>query len=149
MDNQNVQQQPVATAPARQLKTNKSLGKYILLSIVTLGIYSIVFHSSISESINEAASKYDGKKTMHFCLLFFLVGPITFGIADLVWFHRLSDRLGAEAARRGLDLGFKFDSGTFWLWGILGSLIVVGPFIYYHRLCKIVNAICADYNVRG
>lgn len=133
--------------PARQLKTNKGLLKYILLGIITLGIYPIVCMSSISESINLAASQYDGKKTMHFCLLFFLIGPLTLGIGDLVWFHRLSNRLGNELARRGI--AYKISAGTFWLWDILGALIIVGPFIYTYKLLKATNLMCADYNAKG
>lgn len=48
--------------PARQLKTNRSLLKYILLSIITFGIYGIVVMSNISSDINTIASRYDGKK---------------------------------------------------------------------------------------
>lgn len=71
--NQPVQQPaPQQTAPAGQLKTNRGLLKFILLNIITLGIYSLVIFSGISSDINVIASRYDGKKTMHFCLLFFL-----------------------------------------------------------------------------
>lgn len=56
--------------PAFQLKTNRGLLKYILLSIITFGIYGIVVMSTISTDINDIASKYDGKRTMHFCLVF-------------------------------------------------------------------------------
>ena len=95
--NQPVQQPaPQQTAPAGQLKTNRGLLKFILLNIIILGIYSLVIFSGISSDINVIASRYDGKKTMHFCLLFFLVGPITLGIADIVWFHRISNRIGNE-----------------------------------------------------
>ena len=133
--------------PARQLNTTRGLLKFILLSIVTLGIYSIVYHSSISESINLAASRYDGRKTMHYCLLFFIIAPITLGIGMIVWFHKVSARIGNELARRGLN--YSFGAGTFWGWFFLGSFIIVGPFIYYHKLSKAMNLICADYNVRG
>ena len=70
----------VSTAPVGQLKTNKGLLKTILLSIITFGIYGIVVMSSVSNDINVVASRYDGKKTMHYCLLVFLVGPLTLGI---------------------------------------------------------------------
>ena len=133
--------------PVRQLNTSRSLIKYILLSMITFGIYSIVYHSSISESINLAASRYDGKKTMHYCLLMFIIAPITFGIGAIVWFHRVSERIGRELARR--NLAYTFGANDFWLWGVLGSMIFVGPFIYYHKLSKAMNLICADYNVRG
>ena len=137
----------VSNAPVGQLKTNRSLLRFILLSIVTLGIYSIVFFSGISENINAIASRYDGKKTMHFCLLFFLSGPITAGIAVLVWYHRISARIGSELQRRGIN--YSFDAGTFWIWNILGSLIVVGPFVYVHKLATAMNLLCENYNING
>ena len=72
MENETTQQSNAAfTAPVGQLKTNRGLLKYILLSAVTLGIYSIVVMSSVSNDINVIASRYDGKRTMHYCLLFF------------------------------------------------------------------------------
>lgn len=92
-------------APIGQLKTNKSLVKFILLSLITFGIYGIVVMSSVSNDINVIASRYDGKKTMHYCLLLFLVGPVTLGIADLVWNHRLcqSSRRRADPPRHQLQ----------------------------------------------
>lgn len=92
--------------PVAQLKTNRGLLKFILLSIVTLGIYLIVYFSSISSDINVIASRYDVKKTMHFCLLFFLVSPITCGIATFVWYHKISSRIGSELHRRGIQYHF-------------------------------------------
>lgn len=134
-------------APVGQLKTNRTLLKYILLSIITFGIYAIVVNSKISEEINTVASRYDGKKTMHFCLLIFLIAPITLGIGAIVWQHKISNRIGCELTRRGID--YKFSASTFWLWGVLGALIIVGPFIYTHKFLKSMNQINADYNVRG
>lgn len=136
-----------SNAPVGKLKTNKGLLKYILLSIITFGIYGLVVMSSVSESVNVVASRYDGKKTMHYCLLAFLVGPITFGIAYYVWFHKISNRIGNELRRR--NISYSFSCADFWLWNVLGSLIFVGPFIYYHKLFKATNIICADYNAKG
>lgn len=134
-------------APVGQMKTGRSLAKFILLSIVTLGIYSIVYYSSISNDINIAASRYDGKKTMHYCLLLFLVGPITLGIATIVWFHKISDRIGSELRRRNID--YNFGASDFWLWNVLGAIIIVGPFIYLHKLSTAMNKIAENYNVNG
>ena len=138
---------PVNAAPARQLKTNRGLVKFILLSIITFGIYGIVVMTTLVSDVTLVASRYDGKKTMHFCLLAFIVTPATLGIAVLVYYHKLSARIGNELARRGIN--YKFSASDFWLWNILGSLILVGPFIYSHKLFKAVNLINADYNVKG
>lgn len=135
------------TAPIYQLKTNRGLLKFILLTIITFGIYAIVLLSGISSDINLIAAKYDGKKTMHYCLIFFIFSYLTFGIAPLVWYHRLSKRIGNELKRRGI--GYSFGAGSYWGWCILGTFIGVGPLVYVHKLCKAMNLLCADYNERG
>lgn len=134
-------------APVAQRKTNKGLAKFIFLSLITFGIYGIVVMSTVSEDINIIASRYDGKKTMHYCLLLFLIGPITFGIAYLVWFNNISSRIGNELRRRMIP--YSFGASDFWLWNILGSIIIVGPFIYYYKLFKATNLMCENYNLNG
>lgn len=136
-----------STAPVSQLKTNKGLLKYILLSLITFGIYGIVVLSSVSNDINIVASRYDGKRTMHYCLLYFIVGPITLGIAYLVWYHKLSARIGRELKRRGIL--YNFNSASFWLWDVLGACIIVGPFVYLYKLFKATNLLCSHYNIAG
>ena len=135
------------SAPARQLKTNRGLLKFILLSLITLGIYPLVVMSVISTDINVIASRYDGKTTMHYCLLTFVLSWLTFGIAPIVWYHRISARIGDELNRRGI--AYSFGAGSFWGWYILGSLIGVGPLVYVHKLLKSMNLLSADYNVKG
>lgn len=98
--------------PGIRLNTNRSLIKYILLSLITFGIYGLVVMSSISEDINTIASRYDNKKTMHYCLIVFLFSWLTLGIAVLVWYHRISDRVGDELKRRGIN--YPISSTTFW-----------------------------------
>jgi len=130
-----------------QLKTNRGMVKTVLLSIITCGIYGIVVFSNISRDINILASRYDGKKTMHYCLMFFMISIFTLEIGQLVWWHRLSARIDRELSRRGI--AYHFSAGTYWGWNILGSLIGIGPFIYLHKLCKAMNLLCEDYNARG
>ncbi len=133
--------------PVAQLKTNRGLLKFILLSLITLGIYSIVYFSGISSDINIVASRYDGKKTVHYCLMLFILAPITLGIYALVWWHQISGRIGAELRRRGID--YSFGAKDFWLWNLLGLLIIVGPFIYVHKIGKAMNLLAEDFNARG
>ena len=136
-----------AAPPAGHLKTNRGWLKTLLLSLITLEIYGIVFFSHISTDINIIANRYDGKKTMHFCLLLFVITPITLGIGYIVWFHKLSARIGRELSRRGI--AYRFGAGDFWGWNIVGLLIGIGPIIYLHKLCKAMNHLCDDYNARG
>lgn len=103
--------------------------------------------SAVSTDINAIASRYDGKKTMHYCLVVFIFAGLTLGIVPLVWNHKISNRIGNELTRRGIS--YNFNASTFWLWGILGSLILVGPFIYAHKMLKSMNLLSENYNING
>lgn len=133
-------------APRIQLPTGRGLGKMFFLSILTLGIYPTVIWSRIVTELNLAASRYDGKRTMPYFAMCTLA-PITLGIYLLVWMHQFCGRVGEELKRRGID--YKFGAKTFWLWNVLGSLILVGPFIFVHKLMKSMNQINGDFNRRG
>ncbi len=133
--------------PVYQLKTNRGLIKFILLSVITFGIYGIVAMSSISNDINIIASRYDGKKTMHYCLLTFVVAPFTLFIGELVWMHKISARIGNELKRRGIN--YSFGAGSFWIWGMILSFTIVGPLVYQHKLLKAMNLLSEHYNVNG
>ena len=136
----------IINPPIIKLRTNRGLTKYFFLSLITFGIYGIVCMSNISTEINYIARR-DGKNTMHYCLMYFIFSWLTLGIFPLIWYNNLSNRIGCELARRPLP--YEFSAGTFWGWGFFGSLIVVGPFIYIHKLMKAINTLAADYNVRG
>ena len=133
-------------APAIQFPTNRSLWKMILFGLLTFGIYDIVVFCKIVTELNVAACRYDGKRTMPYFAVCTLMS-VTFGIAGIVWLHKISNRIGAEVDRRGYD--YKFSATTFWLWNVLGSLIIVGPFVYLHKLMKAMNCINEDFNING
>lgn len=136
-----------SAAPVNQLSTSRGLAKFIILTIVTFGIYSIVAMCGISRDINIIASRYDGRKTMNYILVFLIFSWLTFGIVPLVWYTKLSGRIGNELRRRGINYGFG--AGTFWLWNVLGMVFAAGPFIYMFKLFRAMNKLSADYNVRG
>ena len=136
-----------ASAPAGKLKTNRGMVKTILLSLITFGIYGLVVMSAVSSDINTIASRYDGKKTTHYCLMVFVFSWLTLGIAPFVWGHKISARIGNELNRRGIH--YSFGAGSFWGWEILGAFIFVGPFIYMHKLLKAMNKLSEHYNMYG
>ena len=145
-----IQPEPVRVAgkylPRLKLPTGRGLGKMFFLGILTLGIYPTVIWSRIVTELNIAASRYDGERTMPYFGMV-LLAPVTLGIYAFVWMHKLCRRIGGELNRR--SLGYAFGPRTFWLWGILGSLILVGPFVFTHKLMKAMNRINADFNVNG
>lgn len=55
--------------------------------------------------------------------------------------------MGDELYARRID--YSFGAGTFWGWGFFGTIILVGPFIFYHKFFKAMNLINADYNAKG
>jgi hypothetical protein len=111
-----------------------------------LGIYTQVFFYVASTDINIIASRYDGKKTMNYLAMWEFV-PITIGIVSFVWHHRFFARIGDNLHRRGIN--YSFGASTFWLWGVLGSLIIVGPFVCQYKFCKAMNMLAEDYNING
>ena len=125
------------------LRTNRGLLKFLLLSLITFGIYGIVVMTHISMEIDTIASPRDHKNTMNYLLVCFFLGPITLGIYTLIWNHQLSNRIGDELKAR--NLGYEFDAGTFWGWAFLGSLILIGPFVFLHKLLKSMNLINESY----
>ena len=55
--------------------------------------------------------------------------------------------MGNELARRGI--AYSFGATDYWLWNVLGSLIIIGPFVYLHKLARASVLLAEDYNVRG
>lgn len=127
--------------------TNRSLTKYILLGLITLGIYAIWVTARGGEDLNAVAGRWDNKRSMNYWLLVLLVTPITLGIAGFVWWHKTSNRIGNELQRRGYRR--EVSASDFWLWQVLGTLIIVGPFVFMYKWLHAMNTLCADYNARG
>lgn len=136
-----------AMAPANQLPTDRGLLKWIFLGLITFGIYNLVILTKMSGEINTVASRHDGKSTMNYCLLVFIVAGLTLGIGMIVWWHRICNRLGNELERRGID--YQISAKTWWGWNVLGALIGIGPWVFAHKFCKAFNLMNADYNEKG
>lgn len=129
-----------------KLKTNRGLLKLILLSIVTLGIYELVFCHDLGKDVNAIYEKDGGKKQMGFLAAFFL-GFITFGITLIVWSIKILTRVYDKAAERKLQV-----KGSV-AWVLIASLLlgwtVVCPLIAMSQFLKATNAVCEDFNNRA
>jgi hypothetical protein len=123
----------------------RGLVSYILLSAITGSIYGLFRIHVLARDVNLMCNG-DGKKTGGL-LKYLLLGIITLGIYDLVWLYMLGDRLQDNAKR--YNLSFKENGGTVLLWFLLGSFIVVGPFIALHIIFKNTNALADEYNKNG
>jgi hypothetical protein len=120
----------------------RGLAGLIILSIITFGIYSWYWIHRLAKDVN-AICEGDGKKTGGL-LKYVLLGLITFGIYDLVWVYMLGERLQDNGPK--YNLTFKEGGGAVLLWLILGSFIIVGPFIALHIIIKNTNALADEYN---
>jgi hypothetical protein len=120
----------------------RGLASYILLSIITFGIYGWWRIHILAKDINLMCDG-DGKKTRGLLAYLFL-GLITLGIYDLVWLYMVGDRLYDNA--KHYNLTFKEGGGTVLLWLLPGALVIVGPFIAMHIIFKNTNALADEYN---
>lgn len=145
---QPVYQQPVyAPVPSRVvLPSARGLLKYILLTFITCGLYAVVVQSRLIDELNIAASSHDAQRTPSVTEAG-VYTALTFGIYGFVWNHKFAKRIGNELARRGI--GYGFGASSYWLWNILGALIIIGPFVYMHKLLKAMNLINRSYNSIG
>lgn len=133
--------------PVAQLRTDRSFIKTFLLSLITFGIYGIICYGHVTDDVNLVCSRYDGKKSMNYYLLLFIVGPISFGFAFIIWMHNICERIGNELKRR--QINYDFGAKDFWLWSVLGSLIIVGPFVFAHKFFQAVNKMNDSFNQIG
>ena len=126
-----------------KLKTNRNIWKLIIFTVLTLGLYSIAFFSPLSYDLDKVDPKRGREKTMSF-MLAYILSLFTFSIVLTVWFYKLAGHIEEALSRRKID--YAFDTGDFWKWYFFGSLILIGPFIYYHKICKAMNLLCQSYN---
>lgn len=126
-----------------RLKDDRGLLSYILLSLITCGIYSYYFIYQIAKDVN-IACEGDNESTQGL-VGFVLLNMITCGIYSWVWYYKLGNRLAANAPRYNMQ--FQENGTTVLIWLIFGSLLCgVGAFIAMNILIKNSNAICAAYN---
>ena len=125
------------------LRTDRSLLVYILLTIVTCGIYNWVFIYQLIQDVNIACDG-DGEETMNFWL-FFLLSLVTCGIFAYVWYYQLGNRLQNNCARYGQP---TTEGGTaVLLWMLVGILLCgIGVFIGWNIIINNTNTVCRGYN---
>ena len=126
-----------------RLKDDRGLASYIILTIITCGIYSYYFIYKMAHDVNIACDG-DGENTSGL-VAFVLLSMITCGIYAWYWYYKLGNRLANNAGRYGLSI--QENGTTVLMWCIFGAFICgIGPFIAMHILIKNSNMICNAYN---
>ena len=117
------------------VKEDRSIVMYILLSLVTCGIYSYWFLYTMAQDANVV------------CLVqFILLSFVTCGIYGWFWYYSLANRLAENAPRYGMT--FTENGTTVLMWLIVGALLCgIGPFIAMNILITNMNRLAHAYNV--
>ncbi|MBO4750472.1 MAG: DUF4234 domain-containing protein [Lachnospiraceae bacterium] len=125
------------------LKSDRTLLGYILLTIITCGLYGYYFLYAMARDVN-IACEGDGEETAGL-IAFILLSFVTCGFYAYYWYYKLGNRLAANAPRYGLT--FQENGTTLLLWCVVGLIACgIGPFVAMYILIKNTNAICAAYN---
>lgn len=126
-----------------RLVADRSLLIYILLSMITCGIYGYYFIYKMAHDVN-IACEGDGETTSGL-VLFIVLSFVTCGIYSLIWQYQLGNRLASNAPR--YNMSFQENGTTVLMWFLFGSMLCgIGPFIAMHILIKNSNKICQAYN---
>ena len=132
----------VASTP---LKQDRNIIVFIILNLITCGIYGFYTVYSLASDVNKACEG-DGKTTSGL-LIFILLSLVTCGIYSFYWHYALANRIAANAPRYGMN--FQEDGTSVLLWMLLGSLLCgIGYWIAYHIIFKNMNILAASYNNR-
>ena len=131
---------------APKKRTDRNVLKLILFSLLTCGLYSIFFYTPFSFDLDDIAPKRDGTKTFNYFLALIL-SYFTWSIVMLCWLYSVTARI--EEALSQYKIDYEFGTQDFWMWHVLGSLILVGPLVFTYKLCKAMNLLCAAYNEKN
>ncbi len=125
------------------LRTDRSLLIFILLTLVTCGIYLYIFMYYMIKDINTACAG-DGDETPGL-LVYILLSLVTCGIYSYIWLYKVGERLARNCQRYGYSV--TENGTTVLLWFIFGMwLCGIGPFIGWNILINNTNMVCMGYN---
>ena len=109
----------ISNVAARPVVKNRSIVTAILLSIVTCGIYGIVWYISMVDEVNRVCNDEFSDKSGG---LVFLLTLITCGIYGWIWFYKAGQRMSNVGSKYGMQIA---DNSILYLvLAILGLTIV-------------------------
>lgn len=125
------------------LKQDRNFWMYLLLSIVTCGIYGIYWWYVFVNDLN-TLGQGDGEESPNYIVVI-LLSIVTCGIYNYFWYYKQGNRMQKIGQRNGVQID---ENGTsLLLWFLLGSLLCgVGPWISIYMMIRNMNKLCASYN---
>ena len=129
-----------------QIREDRSLVTYIVLNIVTCGIYGYYFLYQMAEDANIICA--DDGKTTSGLVTFIVLSFVTCSLYALYWYYSLGNRLAENAPRYGLN--FQENGTTILLWYVIGACVCgIGPFVAMYILMKNMNELAHAYNTQN
>lgn len=136
---------PYGAAPQTPIKTDRSIAAYILLSIVTCGIYGLWFFYRLAKDVNTMCTG-DGESTPGLAA-FILLSMLTCNFYAYYWYYKVGNRLAANAPRYGLS--FQENGTSVLLWSLVGCITCgIGGLVAMYLIIKNTNALATAYNSR-
>ncbi|WP_311516683.1 DUF4234 domain-containing protein [uncultured Anaerococcus sp.] len=125
------------------LKEKRSLLLFIILNIITCGIYFFYFVHTTARDANIACAG-DGEQTSGL-LKYIIFSILTCGVYCFYWDYALANRLAANGPRYGYNI--QENGSTYLLWLILGWwLCGLGALVARNITIKNLNKVCRGYN---
>ena len=119
-----------------------SFMKYILLSIVTLGIYGIYTQYKFTKAINVICEGDQRERPNYFLVI--LLTVITLGVYGHYWIYTQARRLYEISPK--YDCRLNDNAINVLLWNTFGSFITIGQFVAWYKLFKMINQLIEQYN---
>ena len=131
------------TASPNRMRTDRDIVTYILLSLVTCGIYSYYYVYEMARDANTMCVN-DGEETPGLAA-FILLSIVTCGIYSYYWIYKLGNRIQQNGPRYGVTIA---DSGSdVLLWLVLGVFTCgICAYVGMYLLIKSMNTLSAAYN---
>lgn len=132
-----------------EFKENRNALIIMLLSILTCGIYSVYYYSTVIRDVNYICEE-DGKTTPG-VVKFILLSMITAGIYGIYWNYKVCMRTenyqNTHWEETGITIKPALSGTAYILWTLLGSLLFgAGPIIAFCLFTRNMNNISKIYN---
>lgn len=124
------------------LKQRSFLG-LIGLSMITFGIYGIVWYYLMTRDINAVVGD-DGKIVSPGLAV--VLTMVTCGIYPIIWIYINGNRMKTAGDIKGANI--RETGVSYLLWYFVGALIIVGPIVALVKFLKNYNTLVVLYNCK-
>ena len=134
---------PAANIVRTPVKTNYSLLAFIVLNLLTCGIYGYYIIYKLAQDVNQMCAE-DGDKVGGL-VAYILLSIVTCGIYNIYWLYKIQNRMHSAGPRYGVII--SENGGTILLWYVLGLFVcAILQYVGYHIIFKTANKLGMAYN---